>query len=372
MRFTASEPPGEPGPLGPPSWFGHIGRWSAAAVLTALVAALVAAAWPTANAAATGPKLRAPTQQSDLDLYRTIVRRVHNGENYYRVAAEEQRKDGYPLRPFVTFRLPTVATAYARFGTVVMTIGQLLLSMAVVVVWWRRLRPVAPLWQRAAGMFLLTAGAASLVEPVTGLFHESWAALLMAFAIGVRRPGAATAAIIAGSLALLVRETALPFVLMMGGLAVLERRWREVAGWTAGLVLFAAFMAWHAGQVAAVVYPNDLASPGWQALLGPRFALKAIGAVNAATVLPSAVAAVLIVLALFGWGALRTDWGIRVALLSFGYFTVLMLFARADTFYWALMMSPLSLLGLIFVPRAVTDLVAALGARRGAMAQAPA
>jgi hypothetical protein len=36
---------------------------------------------------------------------------------------------------------------------------------------------------------------------------------------------------------------------------------------------------------------------------------------------------------------------------------MLALFARADTFYWALLAAPLSLAGLIFVPRAVATLV---------------
>ena len=357
---------------GPPSRFERIGRVPAAIVLALLVGALIAACWPSALQHATGPKLRAPTQQSDLDLYRTIIRRVHGGKDYYRVAAEEQRKDGYPLRPFITFRLPTVATAYARIGTGVMTGLQLMLALAVMLVWWQRLRQDSPLWQRAAGMFLLTAGVAGLLEPVTGLIHESWAALLMALAIGARRPGHAAVAVVAGTIALLVRETALPFVLMMGGLALIERRWREATGWAVGIALFATYMAWHAARVAEVVLPTDLASPGWQALLGPGFALKALAAVNAATILPGALAAALLILSLFGWMSLRTEWGLRAALLMLGYGAMLALFARADTFYWALLASPLSLVGAIYAPRAIRDLVAALDRKGDRVAQASA
>ena len=35
---------------------------------------------------------------------------------------------------------------------------------------------------------------------------------------------------------------------------------------------------------------------------------------------------------------------------------MLALFARADTFYWALIAAPLSLVGLAFLPKAVADL----------------
>ena len=358
---------------GPPTRFAGIGRGAAAVILMLLVAALIAACWPpAAGGGIAGPKLRAAHEQSDLGLYHDIIRRVHDGENYYRVAAEEQRKDSYPLKPFITFRLPTVATAYARLGAGVMTGIQLVLTLSVLIIWYRRMACDSPLWQRLAGIFLLTAGAAGLVEPVTGLFHESWAALLMALAVGIRHPGRAAGAIVAGTLALLVRETALPFVLMMGGLALIERRWREAAGWAAGLASFAAYMAWHAARVAEVVLPTDLASPGWQALLGAGFALKAFAMVTGATILPRAVAAAIMVLSLFGWISVKTQWGLRAALITLGYGAMLALFARADTFYWALLAAPLSLLGAVYAPGAIRDLIAALDQSRAAVAQARA
>lgn len=357
---------------GPPSRFAGISRGGAVIVLALLLAALVSACWPAQTSSTAAPKFRAAHEQSDVDLYRDIIRRVNAGENYYRVAAQEQRKDHYPLRPFFTFRLPTVAAAYARLGATAMTGLQLLLAASMLIIWWRRLRKESLLWQRAAGVFLLTAGGAGLVEPVTGLFHESWAALFIALSIGLRRPGNAAAAVIAGTFALLVRETALPFVLMMGGLALIERRWREAAGWAAGLALFGLYLAWHAARVAEVVLPTDLASPGWKALLGPGFALKAMATVSGATVLPAALAAALLVLSLFGWMSVRTHWGLRATFVMLGYGMMLTLFARADTFYWALLAAPLSLLGAIFAPRAISDLVAALDRNRTAVAQAPA
>lgn len=358
---------------GPVSRFAGWRRTPAALILVLFVAIVIAACWPSPpGQGAAGPKLRAPTQQSDLDLYRDVIRRVESGENYYGAAADQLRRDGYPLKPFVTFRLPSVATAYALVGSAVMTGMQLLLAIAVLWVWWRRFREESPLRQRALGIFLITAGVAGLVEPVTGLFHESWAALLMALAVGLRRPGHASAAVIAGTLALLVRETALPFALMMGGLALVERRWREAAGWAAGIAVFAVYLAWHAARVAEVVLPTDLASPGWQGLLGPWFALKAFAAVSAATILPHVLAALLLILSLFGWLSLRTQWGLRAGLLSLGYGAMLALFARADTFYWALLASPLSLAGAIYAPRAIADLVTALGHRGRRMAQDPA
>lgn len=341
-----------------PTRFDRLSRAPAITILIALVAALLIAAWPAPSTPQ--PKMRASeTEQSDLQLYRDVIGRVKAGDPYYTAAADLLRKGGYPLKPFVTFRLPTLAYAYALVPEIVMSIIEGLLALAVLLVWWRRLEPHLPLRMLALALVLMVGGTATLVEPVTGLFHESWAALLMALMIGLRRPGHAAAAIVAGGLALLIRETALPMILAMGGLALIERRWREALGWAAVVALFAVALAAHAQMVASVVRSDDLASPGWNALLGIRFTLTSFAAVSSANVLPRALAMIVIILSLFGWASVRTGWALRATLLLVGYGAMLALFARPDTFYWALLIAPLSLAGLIFVPRAIAELVRA-------------
>lgn len=71
-------------------------------------------------------------------------------------------------------------------------------------------------------------------------------------------------------------------------------------------------------------------------------------------------AALLLILSLFGWASVRAGWALRVALLLAGYGTMLALFARTDTFYWALLAAPLSLAGLAFLPEALSDLAKAV------------
>ena len=175
-----------------PTRFGGWGRSPAVALLALLAAALILVAWPVASSPA--PQVRASeTEQSDLDLYRDTITRVAAGEAYYPVAADELRRGGYPLKPFVTFRLPTLVAVYAAIGEWPMIIIEALLALAVLLVWWRRLEPHLPLKMLALALVLLVGGTAALVEPVTGLFHESWAALLMALMVGLRRPGHAAA-----------------------------------------------------------------------------------------------------------------------------------------------------------------------------------
>lgn len=341
-----------------PTRFDRWGRAPALVFLPALAAILILAAWPTPSAPQ--PKMRASqAEQSDLDLYRDTIRRVGAGEPYYPVAADQLREGGYPLKPFVTFRLPTLAVIYAHVPEVVMSIVEGMLALGVLFVWWRRLEPELPVRMLAIGLVLMVGGTAALVQPVTGLFHESWAALLMALMIGLRRPGHAAGAIVAGTIALLVRETALPMILVMAALALFERRWREAMGWALAVGLFAVALFLHARMVATVVLPGDLASPGWNAGLGARFALNSLSMVSSVTALPSPLAAVILLLSLFGWASVATGWALRVTLLLLGYGAMLALFARADTFYWALLAAPLSLAGLVFVPRAIATLVSA-------------
>ena len=344
--------------FGPPTRLANLKQGPALVLIVLLLAGLIASAWPTSSAAPRGRTSIA--EQSDPDLYRSIIGRVRAGDPYYPAVAEELRKDGYPMRPFLTFRLPTQAVIYAKVSEPVMFGVQIMLAIAVLLAWFRRLAPGAPLWLRAIVMPLLLAGVAGLLQPVTSLFHESWAALLRALAIAIRRPGHAAGAIVAGGIALMVRETALPMVVMMGGLALVDKRWREALGWAAAIGLFALYLGWHAHEVALVVQPTDPETPGWKSMLGLPFSLTAMAAVTAATILPVAVAAPVFLLSLFGWGSVREPWALRAALTIGGYEAMLALFARPDTFYWALLAAPLSLMGLAFLPAALRDLAGAL------------
>ena len=159
----------------------------------------------------------------------------------------------------------------------------------------------------------------------------------------------------------MLRELALPMILAMAGLALLGRRWSEAAGWAAIVALFAIYMMLHAHWVAEVVRPGDLASQGWSKFLGLQFALKSIARVTLGVRLPEVVAVICLILSLFGWASVRAPWALRAFILLAGYSLMLALFARRDTFYWALIAAPLSFMGLAFLPRAFADLAKAMG-----------
>ncbi len=342
-----------------PSRFEGWSRRPALALIAALAALILVATW--SPAAAPAPKLRtSPTEQSDLQLYRDIITGVAAGGDYYEVAARELRKGNYPLKPFFTFRLPTHATLYALVGERPLVLVIWALSAALIIAWWIRLRPHLPLPLLGLALVTLAGGLGGLLQPMTGLFHESWAALLLALMIGVYRPERAWPAVVFGAAALMIRELALPMILAMGGLALLEKRWREAAAWGLVVALFGIYLTLHAQWVAQVVLPGDPPSPGWSGLNGLQFALKSIAKVTFGIRLPDPIAIGLLILSLFGWASVRAGWALRAALLVAGYTAMLALLARADTFYWALIPAPLAFVGLAFLPRALSDLADAV------------
>lgn len=338
-----------------PSRFEGWSRGPALALVVALLTLLAFATWSPASSPT--PKLRtSAAQQSDLQLYRDIIAGVQAGGDYYEVAAEELRQGNYPLKPFFTFRLPTHATLYAVAGERVMIVILWALSALLMLAWWVKLRPIVPLPYLAAFMVMVAGGLGGLLQPVTGLFHESWAALLLALMIAIHRADRFWPAVIAGGAALMIRELALPMILAMGGLALVEKRWREAAAWALVVTLFGIYMTLHAQWVSQVVLPTDPPSPGWSSANGLQFALKSLAKVTFGIRLPDALAAGLLILSLFGWASAKTGWALRVAILLAGYLTMVALFARSDTFYWALIAAPLSFAGLAFLPKALSDL----------------
>jgi hypothetical protein len=149
-------------------------------------------------------------------------------------------------------------------------------------------------------------------------------------------------------------------ILAMGGLALIEKRWREAAAWGLAVTLFGIYLTVHAHWVSQVVLPGDPPSPGWSNMNGLQFALKSIAKVTFGIRLPDAVAIGLLILSLFGWASVKTPWAFRAFLLVAGYTLMLALLARADTFYWALIPAPLAFVGLAFLPKALSDLAQAV------------
>lgn len=273
------------------------------------------------------------------------------------MAADELRRGDYPLKPFIAFRLPTLAVAGAWIGRPGLFILQWGLFAAMLGVWWVRLDgQFAAKHRRLSAVMLAAAGVA---VAVTGRFiylHEVWAGALIALSLALHRPRRWGWSVAAGAAALAIRELALPYVLLMAALAMWRRSWREFGAWAAVILLFGIAMLLHQAAVAEVVLPTDPSSPGWATLGGWAGMLRTFYLAGPLRWMPPAAAAPIIILCLFGWASWKSPTGLAATMMYLGYGLAFMLFGRANNFYWGLIVTPAFLVGLAFVPGALSDL----------------
>jgi hypothetical protein len=197
-----------------------------------------------------------------------------------------------------------------------------------------------------------------MISPgTTVLFHEVWAGLLIAASLALRSDKRFVLAAVVGCLAALVRELALPYLVVMAAVALVERRRAEAAAFALALAAACAALAWHAHEVMSLTTPADAASPGWVAMAGWRFVLLAAQWNLIVLVLGAFAAAVIVPLALAGALARRDGLGIRLAALIFGYCLGFMVIGRLSNAYWGLVTTPIMSAALCFAPGALGDLV---------------
>jgi hypothetical protein len=307
-----------------------------------------------------GNPARSADDRTDIVLYQTIVGNIRHGGSYYPVTAEALRNGNYPLHPFVVFRLPTLAMIEAAMPDIVVAAMLYALVAATALAWWRRLAPTfvrAP--PRIVAMALLAAGLLAFVQRDLAYFHEIWAGLFVALSLALRRRDFWLPSVAFGVAAVLVRETATPYLALMAFFAILEGNRREGAAWVGALLILGGVLVAHAHAVAQVTRPLDPTSPGWAGMLGFGFFVKTIAVSTALSLAPLWIAALLIGLSLFGWASWRDELGLRMLALLSGYAVILAIVGRTDTFYWGLLVAPASLVGLAFAVDGLRDLVVA-------------
>jgi hypothetical protein len=300
----------------------------------------------------------------DLTLYRNIIAKVAAGDGYYPAIADLHRSSSFPLRPFIVFRLPTLAVVSATLGMPVVKASLWALLLAVTIAWWIRLDGAfASPPRRIIAVVMLVFGLIFNAHPEVVVVHEVWAGSLMALSWAIHRTEGGVRrwlpSVLLGLLAVLIRETALPFVLLMGAFAVWRRQWLELASWAAVALVFAAALLVHADQVAAVTSLADPASEGWDRYGGWPFFVFTMRRMTQLLLLPTWLGAALVPLVMLGWASWRSPAGLFGVLLFCGYGLILMVLGRPENFYWALMVTPTFLLGLVFLPEALSALGAA-------------
>jgi hypothetical protein len=354
------------------SRFARISAKGAKWVLGLLLALVLASLWPAFDQSTPGVQENATAKaeqnaqksdeaEADIALYKAIVGRMQAGEGYYAAAVEEQRTFGYPLQPFVTVRLPTLASILAGLGKTWGYFFELAIGLAALYAWHQKLaeqKVVA--WRRLALVGLLAAGLSPILVREVMYLHEIWAGALIALSLALYRPNNWLPSLLVAGCALAIRELALPYVLLMTAFALVQRRWVETAAWSALILAFFAFVYLHFQAVSGVVLPDDRKSEAWLLLGGPGAALSFMWQALPLVELPAFISFPMIVLGLFGWLCWRSDISLFGLLLLLGYMLAFAITGRPNNFYWGYLVSPLLMMGLIFVGPGLRDLQAAI------------
>jgi hypothetical protein len=188
------------------------------------------------------------------------------------------------------------------------------------------------------------------------LFHECWAGLLIALSLALRTERRFAAAVMVGLAAAVIRELAMPYLLVMVALALAERRRGEAMAFSAALAISLAALGLHAAAVTALTTAHDLASPGWVKLGGWPFVMATAQWNLLALLLGKGAAAVIVPAALIGALAWTDATGLRLAALLIGYTLGFMVIGQPNDFGWGFVVAPLIGVGLALAPLAVADL----------------
>ena len=239
------------------STFARLSTWQARCVLAAFALLLGIGLWK----GPTPPELCDVRQEekdtnSDVYLYMTEVQRIHAGENYYQVAAEELTKLGYPTASVFNWRTPLPMWLIgkmpdplaARLLLIAAGIAMLLMSFEAAA------REQPNIYRLAMPMtLLLTAPMLPCFQGSVFVLSEVWSGIfiavsLAAYGVNLRFLGATM-----GLAALFFRELALPYCAIGLTMALWERRPKESAVWIAGLAGWAVYYGLHCWKVSHLI-----------------------------------------------------------------------------------------------------------------------
>lgn len=329
------------------------GRTGAVIAMALLVAAIAMGVVAGGSASpAQGVRTQATTDWANTDegLYRAIIVRVRDGENYYDAAVAEQRRRDYPVRPAMTVREPTVTYLNVLAGGPDNLYVALLgagLCMILALMW--RLESLAPgknTWRVAvilSGLF-----SAAIFKPQYVVDSETWAALFIVLALLSRSLRWFWPSVAFGLLACFARELALPIMAVMFAFAWYEGKKKEAFAWLGATVVFLVAYGIHMELARSATSPGDPVSQGWLVWGGPQFVIETVRHSSALIVAPAWVTAVVIPLSVLGWLSRKSSFADRVLALLAVYFLAFLVIGRMQNTYWGTLYVVLIGAGLAF------------------------
>jgi hypothetical protein len=294
----------------------------------------------------------------DLALYRAEVDRIRAGENYYQAANVELRQRGYPTRSVFNWRTPLPMWLVAKLphpqaGRLLMG----LLALAALFYGFTILEGESHVWQGVGcGMLMFGALLPSLMDHLY-VAPELWAGSLVVLSLAAYSRGRVTLAILLGIAAVMFRDIAAPYCLLMGLLAFAQRRWSEVWKWALAFALYAVFFACHVYAVKNLITAGDRAHQGtWVQLGGLPFVLSVSQMNLYLLLLPQWVTAIYLGMALLGLARWHSPIGQRIGLTVCAYLTLFSVVGYPFNQYWGSLVAPLLCFGVAHFPTEVAQL----------------
>ncbi len=342
------------------SGYARLSPWQARAVLIALAGLIGLGVWKSPAPPPTCGASEEKQRSGDIALYLAEIQRIHAGENYYQVAAEELVSRGYPTASVFNWRTPLPMWLIGKLPEVLW--GRLVLIAAGAAMLLMAFEAAAREQPNVYRFALPLAG--MLVPPLLPCIQgnvfvltEVWAGIvialsLCAYGVNLRFLGATMALA-----ALFFRELALPYCLLGLALALWQRRPKESTVYIVGLIAWACFYGLHCWKVSHLIGPMALTHrQGWVQFGGLTFVI-AVTQMNALlVVLPLWVTAVFLALAMIGLAGWQSAWGARIALTACLYVAAFSIVGQDFNRYWGFLIAPLFCFGIVRAPAALVDL----------------
>ncbi len=279
-----------------------------------------------------------PVEQSDITTYRAIVARLRSGEPYYAALGAELRPRGYATREVFNWRTPLHFTALSVVSHDVAT-GALIAVLASMGV------GVMAAVRSASRMGRLTAASAFAGLLIfTGFpdiiyMSEIWTGAFIGCSLVAFSLNRSFAGVALGLLALFTRELAAPYCVVCTLLAAARGRWREVAAWMSGAVVYAGYYSWHIGGVLEHRLANELAhAASWVEFGGLPFLLTTLRWWGWLFLVPPAWSVLGLALAAGGVLSRKAPVHVRLAVLAYALWFVVV--GKSFDHYWGLIAAP--------------------------------
>ena len=270
---------------------------------------------------------------TDMLLYKDVAQGIRNGGTYYEVMGSELRAHNYPVRSIFNWRQPWLLEGLASVPDWCGRVMLVLLAAVMIV------KAAGILRREMLGSLFVINAALPAVAGQSLFFSEVWAGLLVALSVVAYAKGKRAEGVLWGVAALFVRELAAPYCILATLIAIWEKRWREVAAWSASLAVYGVFFAVHAWRVMQYIRPDDPAHQNsWIYLGGLPFLFQIWRTNGLFMLLPRPVFALVVVAIIVSWWSPKVPVHVRgaVALYSACFLVVGLPFNT----YWGLLLAP--------------------------------